>query len=54
MKVIDAIRVEGAIEELGLTQEEIDRITLKNLEKICEMARCDLLELMDYLRFKRK
>ena len=46
-------RIKRAIEELGLSKEELDLISIGNMDRICESARVDKLELMYYLRFER-
>lgn len=46
-------RIEEVIKELKLTEEELDHITLGNMEKICKLAKCDMLDLMYYLRYER-
>ena len=46
-------RIEDAIKQLGLTEEEVLHITLGNMEKICEIAKVDMLDLMKYLRYER-
>ena len=47
-------RIEDAIKQLGLTEEEVLHITLGNMEKICEIAKVDMLDLMKYLRYERQ
>lgn len=46
-------RIEDAIKQLGLTDEEVQQISLGNMEKICEIAKVDMLDLMYYLRYER-
>lgn len=46
-------RIEQAIKELKLTESELDSISLGNMEKICKLANCKMLDLMKYLRYER-
>ena len=46
-------RIKKAIKELGLSKEELDIISLGNMDRICESAKVDKLELMYYLRYER-
>lgn len=46
-------RIEKAIKELGLKQEELNIITYGDMKKICEIAKVDILDLMKYLRYDR-
>lgn len=47
-------RIEDAIKQLGLKQEDIDSISVGNMDRICEIANVSLYDLMYYLRFIRK
>ena len=46
-------RIEEAIKKLNLKEEELKQITYGNMEKICKMAKVDMLDLMKYLRYER-
>lgn len=46
-------RIEKAIKNLNLTEEELNIISLGNMEKICKIAKVDMLDLMYYLRYER-
>lgn len=46
-------RIIKAIEELKLTKEELDIISIGNMDKICAIAKCEMLDLMYYLRYER-
>lgn len=46
-------KVENAIKELKLNQDEIDMILVSNLDKICELANVRRIDLMWYLRYER-
>lgn len=46
-------RIENAIRELKLSENEIKVISFKNLNKICEIANVEFLELMIYLRSRK-
>lgn len=46
-------RIEKAIKELNLTEEEVKHILYTNMEKICKIANVDMLDLMKYLRYER-
>lgn len=46
-------RIIEAIKELKLTEKDLDCITFENLNKICMIAKCSMIDLMKYLRYER-
>lgn len=46
-------RIRKAIQELDLKKNELDVITVKNLDKICELSECKLYDVMYYIRYER-
>jgi len=46
-------KFEKAIKELKLKEEDIKEISYVNMEKICKIVNCDMLDLMEYLRYER-
>lgn len=46
-------RIENAIKQLNLKEDDLDIITLGNMNKICSLAKVDMLDLMKYIRFYR-
>lgn len=45
--------IENAIEKLDLKKEDLDVITFGNMNKICQIAKVDMIDLMHYLRYER-
>lgn len=45
--------IELAIKQLNLQEKDIISISLGNMKKICEIAKCNMSDLMYYLRFVR-
>ena len=46
-------RIEKAIKQLKLTENELNSISTGNMDKICKIANCKTLDLMWYLRYER-
>ena len=46
-------KIEKVIKDLKIEQKDLDIITYGNMLKICELAKCDMLDLMKYLKYNR-
>lgn len=46
-------RIAKAIDELKLSKEQLDEITMGDMKKICMVANVDTFELMWFLRYER-
>lgn len=46
-------KIERAIKQLKLKEEEVKVISYSNLKEICKLAKVDILDLMYYLRYER-
>lgn len=46
-------KIKKAIEKLKLNDDELNVITIKNIEKISKLANCSKLNVMYYLRYER-
>ena len=47
-------RIENAIKQLKLKQEDIDIISYVNMKTICKLAKVNMVDLMYYLRYERE
>lgn len=46
-------RITLAIKQMNLSNDELKSITYGNMEKLCSLAKVDMLDLMWYLRYER-
>jgi len=46
-------RIIKAIYNLDLKEEQLDVITLEDMKNICKLAKCEMIELMEFLRFEK-
>lgn len=46
-------KIKKAIKQLNLKEKDLDLISITNMNKICDIVGCDLINLMYYLRFER-
>lgn len=46
-------KIEKAIKQLKLKEEEVKVISYNNMQSICKLAKVDMVNLMFYLRYQR-